>query len=187
MKTKLFSLLALVCIFSLNACNQSKESPKKVEAPKADATKVDVAKADATKVDAAKADAAKADAAKAEAESKAPVMKKRVYFTSPSNNAELKSPVKLVFGVDGMSIRPALEDVSDKTSGHHHLIIDSDGIPSGKVVPMNKQHIHYGKGQTSATIELTPGKHTLRLQFANGAHISYGPEMSSEITVTITK
>ena len=170
MKTKLFSLLALVCIFSLNACNKGKESPKKAEA----------------KVEAPKADA-KAEADKAEAKSKAPVVKKKVYFTSPSTNAELKSPVKLVFGVDGMSIRPALEDVSDKTSGHHHLIIDADGIPSGKVVPMDKQHIHYGKGQTSATIELTPGKHTLRLQFANGAHISYGPEMSSEITVNITK
>ena len=183
MKNKLLSLLALVCIFSLNACNKGKESAKKAEAPKAEA-KTEAPKADAAKVDAAKA---KADAVKAEAESKAPIVQKKVYFTSPSNNAELKSPVKLVFGVDGMSIRPALEDVSDKTSGHHHLIIDSDGIPSGKVVPMNKQHIHYGKGQTSATIELTPGKHTLRLQFANGAHISYGPEMSSEITVTITK
>ena len=186
MKNKLLGLLALTCVFSLNACNKGKEAPK-AEAPKAEAPKAEAPKAEAVKAEAVKAEAVKAEAVKAEADSKAPVVKKRVYFTSPNDNAELKSPVKVVFGLDGMSIRPAGEDVNDTTSGHHHLIIDSGAIPSGQVVPMDKQHIHYGKGQTSATIELTPGKHTLRLQFANGAHLSYGPEMSSEITVNVVK
>ena len=144
------------------------------------------AKADLAKADAAKA-AAAAKEAKAEAKSKAPKVVKRVYFTSPADQAKVKSPVSLTFGVDGMSIRPAGEDVKDKTSGHHHLIIDADGIKAGSVVPMDKQHIHYGKGQTSATVELTPGEHTLRLQFADGAHRSYGAEMSAAIKVTVVE
>lgn len=183
MKKMLFSLVTLICAISLTACNKGTEAPK-AEAPKAEAPKAEAPKAEAPKAEAPKAEAPKAEEKE---ESASPVIAKRVYFTSPKNNAELKSPVKLVFGVDGMSIRPAGEDVNDKTSGHHHLIIDAAGIPSGQPVPMDKQHIHYGKGQTSATVELAPGKHTLRLQFADGAHLSYGPEMSSEITVNISK
>lgn len=114
-------------------------------------------------------------------------VKKRVYFTNIKEGDSVKSPIKLSFGVDGMGVRPAGEDANDKTTGHHHLIIDSDGIAAGQVVPMNAQHIHYGKGQTSAEITLKPGQHTLRLQFADGIHRSYGPEMSAAIKVTVTE
>jgi hypothetical protein len=171
----LVGLLLISC--SISACSKDntktdntkksaivKETPKAVTTPKID-------KKPAPKVD--------------ETTSKSPTITKRVYFTSPTDKAEVTSPVKLVFGVDGMTIRPALEDTKDKSSGHHHLIIDGDGVPAGTMVPMDPQHIHYGKGQTSAMIELKPGTHSLRLQFADGAHLSYGPEMSSAITVTV--
>ena len=115
-----------------------------------------------------------------------PVVKK-VYFTNIKEGDTVKNPIKLSFGVDGMGIRPAGEDIDDKTTGHHHLIIDSDGIPAGQVVPMDDQHKHYGKGQTSTEITLTPGKHSLRLQFADGAHRSYGPSMSTALTITVSK
>ena len=58
-------------------------------------------------------------------------------------------------------------------------------MKTGETIPANETHIHYGKGQTEATIELSPGKHTLTLQFANGIHQSYGEAWSKTITVNV--
>ena len=88
------------------------------------------------------------------------------------------------FGLEGMKIA-ALGDMTDKT-GHHHLIINGAAVKAGDPVPADEKHLHYGKGQTEAEISLPPGKHTLTLQFGNGAHQSYGPAMSKTITVTVT-
>jgi len=82
-----------------------------------------------------------------------------------------------------MTIKPAGE-LAEGT-GHHHLIIDSPVIPKGTPIPVDEKHIHFGKGQTETEIKLSPGKHVLSLQFADGAHLSYGPEMRATITVTV--
>jgi hypothetical protein len=107
----------------------------------------------------------------------------KVYFVEPKDGATVQSPVHVVFGVDGMKVAPA----GDMTAGtgHHHLIIDGQPVPTGQVVPADATHIHFGKGQTETDVPLTPGKHTLTMQFADGLHRSYGPEMSSTITVTV--
>ncbi|MCA9508749.1 MAG: DUF4399 domain-containing protein [Myxococcales bacterium] len=112
-----------------------------------------------------------------------------VYFIAPKDGDTLSSPIEIIFGVKGMSVRPAMEDVNDKTSGHHHILIDSPKgfIEKGMPVPVDKNHIHYGKGQTSATIDLPVGTHTLSMQFADGAHLSYGKEMAATITVTVVE
>lgn len=109
----------------------------------------------------------------------------RVFFVSPSDGATVKSPLKVVFGLEGMRVRPAGEDVTDQTSGHHHLIIDGAFVPKGGVVPMDAQHIHFGKGQTETEVTLTPGAHTLTMQLADGAHISYGEPLSATIKVVV--
>jgi hypothetical protein len=62
-----------------------------------------------------------------------------------------------------------------------------DSIPAGQVVPKDSTHIHFGKAQTSTTITLTPGKHRLALQYADGIHRSYGSKMSAAITVDVRK
>lgn len=107
----------------------------------------------------------------------------RVYFIEPQDKAEVTSPVSVKFGLEGMRIAP----LRDKTpgTGHHHLIIDGAPIPKGEMIDVDETHIHYGTGLTSARIELPPGPHTLTLQFGNGRHESYGPEMSSTITVIV--
>ena len=115
----------------------------------------------------------------------APTQKKKVFFVSPKNGAKVKSPLKITFGLEGMGIRPAGQDLKDKTTGHHHLIIDGASIAEGQVVPMNETHKHFGKGQTETTVELSEGKHTLTMQFADGAHISYGASMSETIEVVV--
>ena len=48
----------------------------------------------------------------------------KVYFVAPANNAEIKGPVKVVFGLTGMGVAPA--GVQNKDTGHHHLVIDGE-------------------------------------------------------------
>jgi hypothetical protein len=111
--------------------------------------------------------------------------KATVAFINLKDSQTIPKKFKVKFAVTGMKIRPALEDVADKTTGHHHLIIDGKPIPAGNAVPTDATHIHFGKGQGETEIELTPGKHTLTLQFADGAHLSYGEGASKTITVYV--
>jgi hypothetical protein len=109
----------------------------------------------------------------------------KIFFSSPKNGEKVTSPVTIKMGVEGMQVKPAGE--LEKDSGHHHIIIDADSVAKGTVVPADDNNKHYGKGQTETTLELTPGEHTLRLQFADGIHRSYGPKLEETIKITVTK
>ncbi|MEO6423045.1 MAG: DUF4399 domain-containing protein [Candidatus Nitrotoga sp.] len=108
----------------------------------------------------------------------------RVFFIEPKDGAVVGNEVKVVMGVQGMEIKPAGAVVEN--TGHHHLLIDvPQQLNAGEAVPAGSdKHLHFGKGQTETTIKLAPGTHTLTLQFANGAHASYGEKMRSTISVT---
>ncbi|MDH5602528.1 MAG: DUF4399 domain-containing protein [Cyclobacteriaceae bacterium] len=106
-----------------------------------------------------------------------------VFFRSPEEGATVTSPVKVEMGVEGMTVEPAGELHEGK--GHHHIVIDGGAIPKGTVVPADSLNIHFGKGQTETTLDLSPGKHTLTLQFADGLHQSYGEEWSKTIEITV--
>jgi len=110
-------------------------------------------------------------------------VERRVFFESPEDGATVKSPVKLKFGVEGMEVAPAGEVVAG--TGHHHVIIDSKYVDEGQPVPADDKHVHFGMGQTEAELELPPGEHTLTMQFADGAHVSYGEVMATTITITV--
>ena len=107
----------------------------------------------------------------------------RVFFSTPADGATVTSPFTVQFGVEGMAVDPAGE--IKEGSGHHHLIINGTVISTGTVVPADETHIHYGQAQTEAEISLEPGEYTLTMQFANGAHESYGEPMSAQIKVTV--
>lgn len=108
-----------------------------------------------------------------------------VYFISPKDKSVLKAPVHVKMGVRGMKVEPA--GLVREGFGHHHIIIDEGAMAEGEVIPMDKTHLHYGKGQEETHLGLQPGDHTLTLQFADGAHVSYGPDWAKTITVTIEK
>lgn len=110
-----------------------------------------------------------------------------VDFLSPKNGDKVKNPVTVKMNVNGLKVRPAGEDPNDKNSGHHHLLIDMDSIPEGQPIPSDEKHLHYGKAQTETTVKLPAGEHKLTLQFADGAHRSYGPKMSKTIKVIVTE
>jgi len=106
-----------------------------------------------------------------------------VDFTEPKDGAVVSSPFKVKFAVTGMDVKPA--GTMDSNTGHHHLIINGDSMKVGESVPFDETHLHFGKGQTETEVKLPPGTYKLTMQFANGAHQSYGPGLSKSITVTV--
>ena len=108
----------------------------------------------------------------------------KVFFAELKDGAEVTSPVLVKFGATGIDIAPAGEDKPN--SGHHHLIIDAELPPANAPVPADEHHLHFGKGQTEASVELAPGKHTLQLSFADYRHVPFNPPLASDkITITV--
>ena len=110
----------------------------------------------------------------------------KVFFIKPSNNFVSDSgSVNLEFGLKNFNILPAGTIGCD--AGHHHLLINTPLPDLKRPIPSDKNHIHYGKGQTSATIDLPPGKHSLRLILGNFAHIPHENPIYSEEIIIIVK
>jgi len=111
------------------------------------------------------------------------VFAQSVDFVEPKNGATVTATFKVKFAVDGMSVAPAGE-VTPGT-GHHHLLIDTPDIEENVAIPMDDKHRHFGKGQTETEITLAPGKHKLTMQFADGAHRSYGAKFRKTIEIEV--
>lgn len=107
----------------------------------------------------------------------------KVFFANLEDGQKVTSPVKVEFGVEGMEVQPAGE--LNEGKGHHHIIINGAPLERGTVVPADSTNIHYGKGQLETELELPAGEHTLTMQFADGYHQSYGPQMSATISVVV--
>ena len=108
----------------------------------------------------------------------------RVFIVSPEDGATVSSPVRVVFGAEGIDVVPAGE--KNDRGGHHHLLVDTDLADASVPIPADAQHIHYGQAQTEATIELAPGTHTLQLVMGDYLHIPFDPVIASpKISVTV--
>lgn len=109
-----------------------------------------------------------------------------VYFIQPMNNAIVKSPVTVKFGLCGMGVAPA--GIEKPGTGHHHVIIDEVLPLLDENIPADDNHIHFGGGQTETTITLMPGKHTLQLLLGDQNHLPHNPPVVSEvITITVVE
>ena len=85
-----------------------------------------------------------------------------------------------------MGVAPA--GVEKPNTGHHHLIIDTKvtGDALTQPLPADKNHLHFGGGQTETMVTLPPGKHTLQLMLGNWSHVPFSPPIMSDIiTVTV--
>ena len=77
-----------------------------------------------------------------------------------------------------------------ENTGHHRLLIDR--APFGVkdeanfAIPADDNHLHFGKGQTEATLDLPPGTHTLQLLLGDHGHLPHMPPVMSEVaTITV--
>jgi hypothetical protein len=87
-------------------------------------------------------------------------------------------------GLKGMGVAPA--GVDRENTGHHHLLVDVDLPPLDEPIPNDRNHLHFGAGQTEATLELPSGRHTLQVLMGDHDHVPHEPPcMSKTITVTV--
>jgi hypothetical protein len=107
----------------------------------------------------------------------------RVFFTNIKDGNTVDSPVRVQWSAENFTIEPAGE--VKEGAGHLHIMVDVACVPAGQIIPADDNHLHYGKAQTEATLELTPGEHALCLQAADGIHTALAGEGSTQV-VTIT-
>ena len=110
---------------------------------------------------------------------------KSIKLEGVENGKTYSSRIKLNFIIKNMRVLKA--GVNEKNSGHHHLLINLKDLPDLKLsLPMTKNIIHFGKGQTSTNLKLKPGKHTIQLLFADYSHTPHEkPLITDKITFFI--
>ena len=109
-----------------------------------------------------------------------------LYIGWPNDGQVVSSgkPIRVWFGLRNMGVAP--KGVKFPNTGHHHLLIDTDAPGPGVEIPNDRQHLHFGSGETETTIELPPGKHTLQLVMGDDQHHTFEPSVQSKkITITV--
>ncbi|MBD2750195.1 DUF4399 domain-containing protein [Microvirga sp. BT688] len=108
-----------------------------------------------------------------------------LYIIYPVDGQRIRGSFPVRFGLRNMGITHA----GDRTpnTGHHHLLVDVDeAIEPNEPIPTDKQHIHFGAGQTETRLDLPPGKHVLQLVLGDADHKPFAPLLiSKKITVTV--
>jgi hypothetical protein len=108
-----------------------------------------------------------------------------VYIGWPLDGAVTRTThIKVWFGTRNFGVAPA--GTFKPNTGHHHLLIDV-AVPSlDEPIPSDKNHVHFGLGQTETYIDLPPGTHTLQLLMGDGDHVPHDPPlMSKKITIRV--
>lgn len=104
-----------------------------------------------------------------------------VSFAEPADGAEVANPVVVSFATHEFTLEPA-GDVHEH-AGHLHVMVDVPCVEPGQPIPKDAQHVHFGKGQSEAKLDLEAGEHDLCLQAGDGAHTAL--DLTDEITVTV--
>jgi hypothetical protein len=112
-----------------------------------------------------------------------PIQESSVDFLNLKDGDQVSNPFKVIFKANGLQTEPAGE--FKEGSGHHHLLINQSYIEKGMTIPMDSNHLHFGKAQTETELNLNAGIYTLTLQFADGYHRSYGKALSKTIKIEV--
>ena len=109
-----------------------------------------------------------------------------LYIGWPNDGEVLPAnrPFRVWFGLRNMGVAP--KGTPKPNTGHHHLLINTDLPPLDQEIPSDRNHIHFGAGQTETMIELPPGTHTLQLLMGDDKHMPHNPPVySRKITVYV--
>lgn len=109
----------------------------------------------------------------------------KVYIIWPSDGQVIAGgKFWLRMGLRNAGLAPA--GVVRPGTGHHHVIIDSDLPPFDDEIPADRNHRHFGGGQSEFRVELPPGQHTIQLLLGDHDHIPHNPPLASKkITVVV--
>lgn len=103
----------------------------------------------------------------------------KVYIIWPQDGQVIQGGKFWVrMGLSNAGIAPA--GVEQQFTGHHHILVDTDLPSMDEAIPNDKHHMHFGRGQTEARLELPPGRHTLQLLMGDAGHIPQNPPLYSK-------
>jgi hypothetical protein len=104
-----------------------------------------------------------------------------LYFIGLKDHDVVAANLVVHFGLKGMGVAPA--GVTAENTGHHHLLIDTP-LPADLSLPLpaiEGKLLHFGKGQTEATVTLAPGRHSLQLVLGDSRHVPFDPLVASKV------
>lgn len=115
----------------------------------------------------------------------------KVFFMEPANGATVKSPVRLVFGSETVTIAPVppgeiTEAQVRPNTAHYHLGVDTDCLPAGSVIPKANPWVHFGDGKNVIDMQLPAGMHKLVVQAGDDRHATMAG-LCETINVTVTE
>jgi Domain of unknown function (DUF4399) len=108
-----------------------------------------------------------------------------VYIIYPQDQQRIRGSFPVRFGLRNMGVTRAGDTTPNM--GHHHLLVDVEGeIDPSEPIPTDRQHLHFGAGQTETRLDLKPGRHTLQLVLGDSQHKPFNPVVKSKkITITV--
>lgn len=109
----------------------------------------------------------------------------QVYFIWPHDGTVITGgKVWVRMGLRNMGVAP--KGTAVPNTGHHHILINTPLPPLTEPIPNDRNHLHFGAGETEARVELPPGRHTLQLLLGDTNHVPHKPPVvSKKITVTV--
>ena len=108
-----------------------------------------------------------------------------LYIGWPADGQTLKAGrIKVWFGARNIGVAPA--GVSTPKTGHHHLLINAPVPKMDEPIPNDRNHLHFGAGQTETVLDLPPGTYTLQLLMGDADHVPHNPPVvSKRITIHV--
>ena len=95
-----------------------------------------------------------------------------------------QQPFRVWFGLRNFGVAPA--GIKNANTGHHHLIIDAPMPNPNEEIANDKNHLHFGAGQSEVMLELPPGRHTLQLVMGDHDHVPHSPPLvSRRVTIYV--
>ena len=109
----------------------------------------------------------------------------QVYFIWPHDGTVINGGKFWVrMGLRNMGVAPKGTNLPH--TGHHHLLIDTELPSMTEPIPNDRNHLHFGAGETEARVELPPGTHTVQLLLGDKDHVPHKPPVQSrKITITV--
>ena len=109
----------------------------------------------------------------------------KAYILWPPDGQVIRGAFWVRMGLSGAGIAPA--GTGKPGTGHHHILVDTPLPPLGEPIPNDRQHLHFGLGQTEARLDLPPGRHTLQLLLGDTDHVPHQPPLFSKpVTIVVT-
>jgi len=109
------------------------------------------------------------------------------YIIWPQDGQRIRGAFWVRFGLRNMGVTRAGDNAPNV--GHHHLLVDVRELPDpNEPIPTDKNHLHFGSGQTETRLDLPSGEHTLQLVLGDAEHKMFKPPViSKKIRITVTK